>query len=388
MAFSSSGSVSYLNILHERCNITTTNATRTKPMVSISSSIAASVSNNTWYQCKFSNNGLDNTQPAIFYTCTAASAIAYHYWEQFIGCWFEHPFGGAIQCLAGQNISVLNCAVWDIFSGATVGKSTYYFGKDSSGGNCQGVAVVGCGRSQAGPDGASTWDIECESTTFQVYISGWVNKPATGSTNTNFFVNLHGCNDAVLVGNQSPQGASVNGNSTTVITNPSANQTWIHNGALQPTVTMAGTGSNNVIAVQTSGDTTPRISMQANGTLEFGPGNAAMDTGLIRQSAGVLRTSGGLDVVGRLDIVNAGSGLRVVEGANCKQGTAALTAGSVVVSNTSVTANSRIFLTSNTDGGTPGFLRVSARTAGTSFTITSSSGTDTSTVAYQIFEPG
>jgi hypothetical protein len=53
-----------------------------------------------------------------------------------------------------------------------------------------------------------------------------------------------------------------------------------------------------------------------------------------------------------------------------------------------VTANSRIFLTCQTPGGTPGFLRVSARTAGTSFTILSSSGTDTSVVAWEIFEPG
>jgi hypothetical protein len=37
--------------------------------------------------------------------------------------------------------------------------------------------------------------------------------------------------------------------------------------------------------------------------------------------------------------------------------------------------------------GTPGWLRVSARVAGTSFTITSSSGTDTSTVAWLIAEP-
>ena len=81
------------------------------------------------------------------------------------------------------------------------------------------------------------------------------------------------------------------------------------------------------------------------------------------------------------------SGVRVVEGANAKQGTATLVAGASVVANTSVTANSRIFLTSNADGGTPGFLRVSARVVGTSFTITSSSGTDTSTVAYEIFEP-
>jgi hypothetical protein len=40
-----------------------------------------------------------------------------------------------------------------------------------------------------------------------------------------------------------------------------------------------------------------------------------------------------------------------------------------------------------TPGGTPGFLRVSARTAATSFTILSSSGTDTSVVAWLLVEP-
>lgn len=88
-----------------------------------------------------------------------------------------------------------------------------------------------------------------------------------------------------------------------------------------------------------------------------------------------------------LSVTKAGAGLNVKEGSNCKQGTATLVAGTVVVSNTSVTANSRIFLTTQSVGGTAGFLVVSARTAGTSFTILSSSGTDTSVVAYQIFEP-
>jgi len=88
-----------------------------------------------------------------------------------------------------------------------------------------------------------------------------------------------------------------------------------------------------------------------------------------------------------LVVSGTSQGFSVKEGANAKQGVQALTAGSAVVANTSVTATSRIFLTSNADGGTPGFLRVSARSAGVSFTITSSSGTDTSTVAYQIFEP-
>lgn len=94
-----------------------------------------------------------------------------------------------------------------------------------------------------------------------------------------------------------------------------------------------------------------------------------------------------IDPSGNFLVQTAGTGLRVKEGGNAKQGASVLVAGSVVVANTSVTANSRILLTSNVDGGTPGFLRISARTNGTSFTITSSSGTDTSTVAWQIFEP-
>ncbi len=91
---------------------------------------------------------------------------------------------------------------------------------------------------------------------------------------------------------------------------------------------------------------------------------------------------------GDVDVTVAGAGLRVKEGRNCKQGTAVLVAGTVTVADTVVTASSRIFLTSQADGGTPGFLRVSARTPGTSFTITSSSRADTSLVAYEIFEPG
>ena len=82
------------------------------------------------------------------------------------------------------------------------------------------------------------------------------------------------------------------------------------------------------------------------------------------------------------------TGLSVVEGANAKQGIATLVAGTVVVANTSVTANSRILLTAQNLGTVtaPSSLCVSARTAGTSFTILASQNTDTSTVAYEIFE--
>lgn len=89
---------------------------------------------------------------------------------------------------------------------------------------------------------------------------------------------------------------------------------------------------------------------------------------------------------GNVLISTIGKGLQVKTGANAKIGTAVLVAGTVTVANTSVTANSRIFLTSNVDGGTVGFLRVSAKTAATSFVITSSSVLDTSTVAWMIVE--
>lgn len=65
-------------------------------------------------------------------------------------------------------------------------------------------------------------------------------------------------------------------------------------------------------------------------------------------------------------------------------GRAVLVAGTVTVANTNVKATSDIFLDIQIPGGTPGAVRVSARTAGTSFVITSTSATDTSTVAYEI----
>jgi hypothetical protein len=70
-----------------------------------------------------------------------------------------------------------------------------------------------------------------------------------------------------------------------------------------------------------------------------------------------------------------------------RHGVATLVAGTVTVSQSSVTANTRIMLTSNGGGTTPGVLRVNTRSAGTSFTITSSIATDTDVVAWMMIEP-
>ncbi|WP_328657859.1 right-handed parallel beta-helix repeat-containing protein [Streptomyces sp. NBC_00334] len=88
-----------------------------------------------------------------------------------------------------------------------------------------------------------------------------------------------------------------------------------------------------------------------------------------------------------LNLGGAGGGIAIAEGANARMGIATLVGGAATVANTSVTADSRIMLTSQGEGGTPGSLRVDTRTPGTSFHIQSSSAADTSTVAWVIFEP-
>lgn len=149
-------------------------------------------------------------------------------------------------------------------------------------------------------------------------------------------------------------------------------------------ITTAHTASGKrFLGLQGTGDTQDHYTMDYDGKQQWGSGTANADCALGRSAAGILSVT-----LGSLSVTTAGQGLAVKEGSNAKQGTATLVAGAATVANTSVTANSRILLTSQADGGAPGFLRVSARVAGTSFTITSSSGTDTSTVAYQIFEPG
>lgn len=89
------------------------------------------------------------------------------------------------------------------------------------------------------------------------------------------------------------------------------------------------------------------------------------------------------------------AGLKLREGtADARQGVATLVAGTVTVSTTAVTANSRIMLTPQTGiAGAIGLLGVTARTAGTSFVITARDATgttvtnDTRQVAWVLLEP-
>lgn len=165
---------------------------------------------------------------------------------------------------------------------------------------------------------------------------------------------------------------------------------------LPPVVLTGATAGTALLTTALTTDTNPEITLFAgNGAsagIGLGSGAAVPDTFLFRQAAGTLRMQNTLQLSGgSLDVITAGQGLKVNEGANGKQGTFTLSgAATTVVANTSVTANSRILMTTQTLGTVTAAstLCVSARTAGTSFTVTPSQSTDTSVVAFEIFEPG
>lgn len=112
-----------------------------------------------------------------------------------------------------------------------------------------------------------------------------------------------------------------------------------------------------------------------------------VDGGNDRVGIGTATPSERLDVVGgNVSITTAGNGLHIATGDNARMGSAVLVGGTVTVANTSVTANTLVFLSRSTTGGTEGTLSTT-QIASTSFTINSSSGTDTSTVNWLLIEP-
>lgn len=89
-------------------------------------------------------------------------------------------------------------------------------------------------------------------------------------------------------------------------------------------------------------------------------------------------------------ISGLGSGPLIKEGSNARMGVVTLSAGSATVLNSTVTANTRIFLTVNNQNSLNllGFLRVTARTPGVSFSISTGIALDFgSVVAWLLIEP-
>lgn len=145
-------------------------------------------------------------------------------------------------------------------------------------------------------------------------------------------------------------------------------------GVAAETVT-AGTGGTNLDVLTTPiGSTTAAVRGRWHDDGEFGVGTTT-------------KTGAKLTVAGNVNLSTAGSKHLIKEGTNASMGVSTLVGGAVVVGNTLVTASSRIFMTGQNSSGTAGELTISARTAGTSFTITSLNILDTRSIAWMIVEP-
>jgi len=118
-------------------------------------------------------------------------------------------------------------------------------------------------------------------------------------------------------------------------------------------------------------------------------------TNVLTVGSGVTITAGQITATnGNLVLGTAGNGIQIKTGSNARIGQATLVSGTVTISNTSVTTNTRIFLTrANSNSSTAiGALTVGTVTANTSFIINSLSPsatvttTDVSIVNWMLIE--
>lgn len=110
-------------------------------------------------------------------------------------------------------------------------------------------------------------------------------------------------------------------------------------------------------------------------------------TTTLRKVASILNSSASISGVA---ISDQGSGFLIKEGSNARMGVVTLSAGSATVLNSTVTANTRIFLTVNNQNSLNllGFLRVTGRVPGVSFSISTGIALDFgSVIAWLLIEP-
>lgn len=177
---------------------------------------------------------------------------------------------------------------------------------------------------------------------------------------------------------------------TTVATASAANYLKVINSAAAGTasLTIDGTDTNPTFRWLGKGSGLMIIEPGSNSTNAFRLRSAGgTNIGLIYDSSnnriGVGASTAPTDtltVAGNLALSTAGNKLKIATGSNASAGTGTLSGGTVTISTTAVTANSLIFLTDTASSLTNvGQLSVTAKSAGTSFTVTSSNALDTST---------
>jgi hypothetical protein len=161
-------------------------------------------------------------------------------------------------------------------------------------------------------------------------------------------------------------------------------------------ITEAGSTPSGTILGDLAGSTWPTLDVANDAITNAKLANMATKTFKGRTTAATgdpedLTIAQASALLGEVDfkLLTAGLGFYIQEGTDATMGVATLVAGTVTVATSKVTASSRIFLTVQSLGtiALPAALAVTARNAGTDFTITSADVTDTSVVAWVIVEP-
>lgn len=70
----------------------------------------------------------------------------------------------------------------------------------------------------------------------------------------------------------------------------------------------AAAATTDTLTLRVTGDTNPRLIANADGALEWGPGNGAIDTNIYRSAANILKTDDSLEVGGNLTVTGTISG--------------------------------------------------------------------------------
>lgn len=140
--------------------------------------------------------------------------------------------------------------------------------------------------------------------------------------------------------------------------------------------------TTNSLTLQTD-LTNGNVVLTANGTgrVNITGGSGRLGVNTIEASTGsAITLDGGVTLP-----IAAGRFIRFVAGANQRAGDAVLVAGTVTVACTTVSANTRVYLSRKTIGGTPGNMSYTLN-AGVGFTINSDNAADTSTISFMLIE--
>jgi hypothetical protein len=143
--FVTQGNNSLLNCTFSNIDSTTTAPVLSVPPWRMESSAGGALSNNTFYRIRHNNLGYDSTQ-FMFRTACTGSGSFYQPVTVFRDCWFEHPYGGAVQSLSGMGHIIEGCMLWDVLANGPA--TTVAAG--SNGGQISNIATWGAGFGGSG----------------------------------------------------------------------------------------------------------------------------------------------------------------------------------------------------------------------------------------------